>query len=264
MRKKDFDRFTRILSAEAEIRGVKPLSESALLLWWQRMERFEFERVKDALRRHAEDADRGRFMPQPADLVRFLEGSTADKAAQAWSKALTAAGSVDAYTDVVFDDAAIYAVITDLGGWPKFCACKTADLSYTQHKFHQAYMADMDATQFSYPSRLPGNRSPDDVYAARGLSPPALVFVDDMAKVRQVALSGAAPRAAGLMTRVAQRAFTCPLAAEGQLRPYVSSARQRNWRPRAHLVIGDGRDSHGLQHVMGSRSASINNRGDHG
>lgn len=191
MREADFETFAALLAAEAEIRNAKPLSEGALLLWWQRMARFELAQVQRALDRHSQDAERGRFMPQPADLIRFLEGSATDKAALAWGKAIDAASRVGAYTDVVFDDAAIHAAVEDLGGWPKFCRSEAKDLSYLQHRFCQSYTAYADRGAFDYPRRLGGDRSSDEMYQRRGLPPPKPAIVGDLSKARQVYAGGA-------------------------------------------------------------------------
>lgn len=192
MRKTDFEAFAALLAAEAEIRNAKPLSEGALLLWWQRMERFELEQVQRALDRHSRDAERGRFMPQPADLIRYLEGSTTDRAALAWGKAIDAASRVGGYQDVVFDDAAIHAVIEDLGGWPKFCRSEAKDMSYLQHRFCQSYGAYADQGAFDYPKRLGGDRSPDEMYTKRGLPPPKAVVIGDVVRARLVYNGGSA------------------------------------------------------------------------
>ena len=186
MTRDDFELFAQMLAAEAEIRGAKPLSEGAMLLWWQRMQRFDIEQFERALRRHAEDAERGRFMPQPSDLIRHLEGTATDRSMLAWGKALDAASRVGAYTDVVFDDAVIHAVIEDLGGWPKFCRTETKDLNYLQHRFCEAHRAYAGREQFQFPKRLAGDRSPDDVYERRGLPPPKPAVIGDVALAREV------------------------------------------------------------------------------
>lgn len=192
MREADFETFAALLAAEAEIRNAKPLSEGALLLWWQRMARFELEQVQRALDRHSQDAERGRFMPQPADLIRFLEGSTTDRAALAWGKAIDAASRVGGYQDVVFDDPAIHATVEDLGGWPKFCRTEAKDLSYLQHRFCQSYGAYTDRGAFDYPRRLTGDRSPDEMYTKRGLPPPKPVVIGDVVQARLVYSGGSA------------------------------------------------------------------------
>jgi len=190
MRNEDFDSFVQLLAAEAEIRSAKPLSEGALLLWWQRLMRFDLAQIRRALERHADDSERGRFMPQPSDLIRFLDGSATDRAMLAWGKAIDAAARVGAYTDVVFDDAAIHAAIEDLGGWPKFCRGETKDLSYLQHRFGQSYNAYANRGEFDYPAKLSGDRSPDEMYEKRGLPAPKPVVIGDVVKARLVHASG--------------------------------------------------------------------------
>lgn len=190
MRESDFDQFSQMLAAEAEIRNTKPLSEGALLLWWQRMQRFDLSQLHRALARHANDPDRGRFMPQPADLIRFLEGSTTDKAALAWGKAIGAASSIGGYTDVVFDDPLIHAVVEDIGGWPKFCRTETKDLSYLQHRFQQSYAAYAETGATCYPRVLGGDRSDDSVYKQYGIAPPRPARVGDVEKCRAVMRDG--------------------------------------------------------------------------
>lgn len=190
MQRTDFQKFAQLLAAEAEIRNAKPLSEGAILLWWQRMERYDLEAVERAFIAHGRDSERGRFMPQPADLIGHLDGSRSDKSQLAWGKAFEAASRVGAYTDVVFDDPAIHAAIDDLGGWPKFCRSETADLSYLQHRFCESYKAYIGRENFEYPRRLTGDRSPDDVYTKRGLPPPKPAIVGDIERARAVFLGG--------------------------------------------------------------------------
>lgn len=168
----------------------KDVSRFALDVWWQACRPFEFDQVARALTRHAMDAERGQFAPKPADIVRQLAGTATDRAMLAWGKAIDAASRVGAYTDVVFDDAAIHASIEDMGGWPKFCRSETKDLSYLQHRFAQSYGAYANRGEFDYPHRLMGDRSPDDVYAKRGLPPPKPAVIGDVEKARAVAQIG--------------------------------------------------------------------------
>jgi hypothetical protein len=163
-----------------------------LSVWWAACERYTMDRVRQALTRHAMNPDTGRFAPKVADIVRLLEGTTEDKAALAWGKALEAMQRVGAYQDVVFDDAAIHAVIEDLGGWPAFCRVETKDLSYLQHRFCESYRAYASRGSFEYPRKLGGDRSSDDVYRMRGLEPPKPYVVGDLEAARLVYKGGAA------------------------------------------------------------------------
>ena len=185
MQQRDFDRFGAALTALAELYG-KSLSQGAIALWWQALERFDFEQVSKAIRAHTENAENGQFMPKPADLIRVLDGTVTDRAGLAWGKAFEAITAVGAYTDVVFDDPAIHAVIEDLGGWPKFCRGEIKDLGYLQHRFCESYRAYAGRGDFEYPRRLSGDRSPDDVFAKRNLPPPRAALVGDPVKAKQV------------------------------------------------------------------------------
>lgn len=133
------------------------LSPFALGVWWQACQAFELAEVRRALTAHAMDPDRGQFPPKPADLVRMLRGTSADRSLIAWGKVLDAMTRVGAYRTVVFDDGAIHAAVSDMGGWPALCRSSTDELPFTQKRFcdlHRAYSARPDA---AYPAQLLGD-----------------------------------------------------------------------------------------------------------
>jgi hypothetical protein len=185
MKHEDKPKFKNLLT---DVMGFykQDVSVFALSIWWQSCESFDFEQVAKAMTAHAMDADKGNFHPKPADIVRQLAGTATDRSMLAWGKAMDAASRVGAYTDVVFDDQAIHAVVEDLGGWPKFCRTETAELSYLQHRFTEAYRAYAGRKEFDFPRRLAGDRSPDEVYSKRGLPPPKPAVIGDVEKARQI------------------------------------------------------------------------------
>jgi len=166
------------------------VSTFALDVWWNACERFEFEQVAKAFTRHAVDPERGQYAPKPADVVRLLGGTSTDRAAVAWGKTHDAMSSVGAYSDVVFDDPIIHAVIDDLGGWPKVCRTELDELSYLQHRFTESYRAYVARGVTDYPRRLRGDRGPDELFAKRGLPPPKPAVVGDVDQARQVFKAG--------------------------------------------------------------------------
>lgn len=195
MQQGDFERFGTVLTALSELYG-KPLSQGAIALWWQALERFDFEQVSRAIRAHTEDAQSGQFMPKPADLIRVLEGTATQRASLAWGAVFDAMQRVGAYQDVVFDDATIHAVVDDLGGWPKLCRSSSSELSYLQHRFTESYRAYRGRQSFEYPRRLVGDRSSDEMYLRRGLPPPKPVVLGNVEQARLVyqgGVSGAKP-----------------------------------------------------------------------
>lgn len=167
------------------------VSPFALSVWWQACEAFDFEQVAKALTSHAMDPERGQFAPKPADVVRQLSGTATDRAMIAWGKVHDAMGRVGAYQDVVFDDPVIHAVVDDLGGWVKMCRTELSELSYLQHRFAESYRAYASRGALTeYPRRLIGDRSPDEVYAKRGLPAPKPAIVGDLVKAREVYKGG--------------------------------------------------------------------------
>lgn len=164
----------------------KPVSTFTLQVWLQACQPFDLEQVSKAMTAHATDAERGQFPPKVADIVRILSGTATDRAALAWGKCLEAMGSVGAYTDVVFDDPAIHAVVEDLGGWPKLCRTESKELGYVQHRFQESHRAYTGRGQFDYPRRLAGDRSPDSEYAKVGLPLPRPALIGNADRARQV------------------------------------------------------------------------------
>ena len=161
-------------------------SRFVLDLWWNACQPFELSQIRQAMQRHATDAEHGRFAPRVADVVRILAGTAAERAALAWGKTLEAMGSVGAYTDVVFDDPAIHAAVQDLGGWPKVCRTDLSELGYLQHRFCESHRAYTGRGSFDYPRCLGGDRSPDSEYAKVGLPPPRIAFIGNAQRARLV------------------------------------------------------------------------------
>lgn len=168
----------------------KDCSTFMLSVWWDALQSCDMERVSRALQRHATDPERGQFAPKVADIVRVLQGTSTDRAAIAWGKVHEAMSAVGAYTDVVFDDPAIHAVVEDLGGWPKVCRTDTKELSYLQHRFQEAHRAYTERGQFEYQRRLAGDRSPDYEYTSRGLPLPRPALVGDQQRAILVLQNG--------------------------------------------------------------------------
>jgi len=99
---------------------------------------------------------------------------------------LDAMSGVGAYTDVAFDDHVIHAVIQDLGGWPSMCRTEIDELGFLQSRFCKSYQAYASREDVMFPPFLAGDRSPDEVWATRGLKPPMPVMVGDKSKCEKV------------------------------------------------------------------------------
>lgn len=168
------------------------VSDFTMDVWWLACQPFDMEQVRKALTAHATDPERGQFAPKVADIVRILAGTATDRAQLAWGKVHEAMSSVGAYSDVVFDDPAIHAVVDDLGGWPKMCRTEIRELSYLQHRFCESYRAYAGRGEFDYPRRLAGDRSPDSEFEKKHLPLPRPAVVGDRDRAKSVYQRGGA------------------------------------------------------------------------
>lgn len=167
----------------------QPLSHFAVAMWWQACEAFELGQVATALTQHIADPDCGHVPPMPADVVRRLQGTYADRSLLAWGKVLGAMQRVGAYSSVAFDDAAIHAAIDDLGGWPQMCREPLDVLAQTQRRFCQAYQVHARADMLVYPALLLGESDGENRVKGRAMAPP--VLIGDSARAQHVMDAGA-------------------------------------------------------------------------
>lgn len=151
------------------------VSSFALGVWWQACSPFSLEQVRKALTAHALDPERGQFAPKPADLVRQLQGTHADRSLIAWGKVLDAIQRVGAYQTVVFDDPAIHAAIVDMGGWVAICRSNVDDLPFVQKRFCDAHRTYAKRTDIGYPAMLVGEHAQQNGALGFEAAPPLLI-----------------------------------------------------------------------------------------
>ena len=138
MQSTDFEQFSATITGVYQFYG-KEASSFALDVWWQAMRGYDLVAVKDALGRHAMNPDTGQFLPKPADVVRMIDGGTADSALVAWSKFDRAVRSVGPYMSVAFDDKIIHRVIEDMGGWTSFERKTEDEWPFLRNEFTTRY-----------------------------------------------------------------------------------------------------------------------------
>ena len=182
-------KFIEVLSGVHDFYG-KDMSKFALQVWMQACDTFDVEQVSKALSAHLMDAERGQFMPKPADIVRQLQGTKTDRSLLAWGKVLDAMQRVGAYQSVVFDDAAIHAAIEDNGGWPNVCRTKTDDLPFLEKRFCDSYKAYATKGDFHYPGELSGVHAIEN--GAKGYKAAPPIAIGDASRAMEVMRLGSA------------------------------------------------------------------------
>ncbi len=161
------------------------LNEFAIERYWQTLERFEFAEVKKALYAcTTQNPDKGHFMPQATEVLRYIEGSTETQALKAWSHVLKIIKCVGSYDSLVFDDAILHRVIEDLGGW--ICLCETTldELKFKGHEFKKLYAAYVLHPPAEYPKKLSGRLAWQN--CLQGYEEPPPVLIGDKKKAHQV------------------------------------------------------------------------------
>ena len=138
MRAHDQNRFFALWDVVLEANG-KTLSEEALWFYWRALENYEIEQIEQAMMAHTRDPSKGGFAPKPSDIVRHIEGDPEQAADRAWGRVLRALERVGSWSNVVFDDRAIHAVIHDMGGWARLCSTQKRDLPYRAQEFRRLY-----------------------------------------------------------------------------------------------------------------------------
>lgn len=151
------------------------VSTFSLGVWWQACEPFSLEQAQKAFTGHATDAERGRFPPMPADIVKHLQGTQADRSLIAWGKVLEGIQRVGGYQSVGFDDPAIHAAVEDLGGWTTICRGTMQDLPHLQRRFMESHRAYCGRQAYPFPSYLLGESEAVNRTTGKPVAPPVLI-----------------------------------------------------------------------------------------
>lgn len=134
----------------------RPFSESFLNVYWHCLKMFSLTEIQAAFITHFENPDNGRFMPQPSDILRILEGDSESQALQAWTKVMNGIKQVGAYSSIVFDDPLIHAVIGDMCGWVELCKKTQEELKFVSYEFQKRYRGYFLRRPQQYLNRLTG------------------------------------------------------------------------------------------------------------
>lgn len=167
----------------------KSVTPQILGLFFNSLKHYEMPEIKGALSRHFTNPDSGQFAPKPADIVKYLQGGTNNQALAAWSKVDKAIRQVGPYQDVVFDDALIHAVLSDMGGWIAICDTKSdEDLRFRGNEFEKRYRGYVLSPPSQFPKKLTGLSNKGNSHNRKRLSPP--VMIGNQQSAEQVYIAG--------------------------------------------------------------------------
>lgn len=139
MKTNDIAGFAALMTGLGELYG-KAITEAYSEIYWNTLKSFDFADVQRAVKHHVADPEYGRFMPKPADIIRWIEGTQDSKALQAWTKVVLAMRRVGSYNSIKFDDPIIHTVIEAMGGWVQLCMTTNHELSFRAIEFQKHYV----------------------------------------------------------------------------------------------------------------------------
>lgn len=164
------------------------VSRAVLGIYWEGLKQYSYEAIEKACWAHTQLPDEaGRWMPRNSDIIKMIDGSTVDQAAQAWSKVDTAVRVRGTWDDLVFDDPLIHRVIADMGGWVLLGTKTEGDKGewpFIAKEFQTRYRSFRIHGQMpEYPRVLTGIANAHNAAGSRPLLPPILVGDVEKAKL---------------------------------------------------------------------------------
>lgn len=194
MQQSDYDSFVQLVNGMAELYG-KSMSPVALALWWNALQPYDLSAVRQGLSRHMQNPDTGQFIPKPADVIKFIGGTTQDGALLAWAKVDRALRSVGTYRSVAFDDPIIHAVIMDMGGWVGLGSKDEREWPFVAKEFENRYRGYRQRDLPSFSRWLVGIAESSNSQQGMSIEPPTLI--GDVAKARLIMQSGSSTPSIG-------------------------------------------------------------------
>lgn len=173
------------------------VSRAVLGIYWNGLKHFDYEAIEKACWAHTQLPDEaGRWMPRNGDIIKMIEGGTADQAALAWTKVDQAVRTRGTYDDVVFDDPIIHRVVADMGGWIAIGSKDDKEWPFVGKEFQTRYRSFKVSGQMpDYPSRLTGIGNAHNSASGRPLLP--MVLIGDPEKAKAVYKKGAGATLSG-------------------------------------------------------------------
>jgi len=136
----------------------RELSDVAVSVWLADLDQFTPDEIEAAFTRHRRDPQRGQWLPKSADILRQLQGDTAEKQTAAWAHVLGEARRVGMYGCANLT-AEQRSAVDAVGGWAAICHCDERELGHMQRRFMACFDA-FDARAVRDADRLTGPAAP--------------------------------------------------------------------------------------------------------
>lgn len=139
----------------------KSITPKLVEVWYGSLSTYDLEALNRAMYAHLRNPDSGQFPPRPSDVVRLIEGSTGDRAMDAWALVERTIRQIGPIASVAFPSGVIHRVIEDMGGWVRLCETGTEeDLRFRGIEFQKrcrSFWMGNDRLAKDYPAYLIGS-----------------------------------------------------------------------------------------------------------
>jgi hypothetical protein len=179
MRNEDREALTAMLAKTMSVYS-KQITAGFVDVFFDALANYDLESVRRGLSAHVQNPDSGQFPPKPADIVRLIDGTSADQGMQAWSRVDKAVRMVGPYQSVVFDCSIVHRVLDEMGGWIKLCNTPSEeDYKFQGLEFARRYRAHVigGGVGSEYPRHLIGQVEAENSVSGfkRNLPGPVLI-----------------------------------------------------------------------------------------
>lgn len=162
MTENDSNKFKELIAAINETYGEQ-FSQAQTLLWWNMFKPHSIQVFEQAIYQHMACPDAGMFTPKPANLMKFINGTSKqneqaldDKAEIAWHVIEGEIRRIGSHTTLIMEDKQALAAVQAIGGWKKICGLTISELTWAHKEFAAAYK-NYERTDINLlPDKLPG------------------------------------------------------------------------------------------------------------
>lgn len=158
----DQNKFKELITVMSETYGEE-FTPAKLKLWWNLFKPYQIETFEKALYAHIACPDAGMFSPKPANLMKFINGTSKDqqqlvedRAEMAWACIEREISRIGSYGTLEMEDKQAIAAVKAIGGWRSLCMCTYDQLVWKKKEFVSSYDCYERTPLEALPSKLPG------------------------------------------------------------------------------------------------------------
>ena len=162
MTENDGNKFRELITM-INVNYGEDFTEPQVLLWWNLFKPHSVQSFEQAVYAHIACPDTGMFTPKPANIMKFINGTTKqneqqleDKADMAWLTITGEVKRVGSWGSLNMEDKQALAAVKSLGGWKFICSKTEAELVWLHKEFIATYKNFERTPVEALPDKLPG------------------------------------------------------------------------------------------------------------